>query len=106
MEERQTRTLTWMAAVLVGLVAVVVFIEPDEDADEDNPTTDPFPDLKAEDIHALSLTLAEGTTAELTRGEDGSWSFAAPSQARADAQSVDAAPRRAGEPRVQRGPRR
>ena len=63
MEDQQTRTMTWMAGILLALVAVVVLIKPGEEEDDGDKTTlattDPFPDLKAEAITSLLRTEVE-----------------------------------------------
>jgi len=89
MEDKQTRLLMWLGAILLALVAVILVIKPSGDKDEDDGDfSKVFPDTEAAAVQSLTLTRGEAT-ATITRSDSG-WKMTAPTEIEADARRVDA----------------
>ena len=84
MENKQTKLLTVMAAVLVILVLVIRFIDPPED-EPDGPSpvvTTGLVELQPDQVERLTLITPEGTL--LAENSAGGWLIVEPAQARGD----------------------
>ncbi|MCB9746401.1 MAG: DUF4340 domain-containing protein [Alphaproteobacteria bacterium] len=86
MEDRQTRTMLILAAVLVALVLLIRFAEPPSEGDDEE--REDLLALEDVEITSLSLVTAEGTL-HAERSEAG-WLLTAPVQARGDDNKLDA----------------
>ncbi len=84
MENKQTRLLTILAAVLVVLVLIIRFVEPPEDT-PDGPepvVTTGLVDVQPDQVDRLTLITPEGTL--VAEQAQGGWLIVSPTQARGD----------------------
>ena len=88
MDDKQTRLMTVLAVILVGLVLAIRFIEPpDEQEEEDGPELVDLVELELEDVTGLRLTTAEGSlSAERTMG---GWLLTSPERGRGNDEAFD-----------------
>lgn len=86
MEDRQTRTMLILAAVLVALVLLIRFAEPPSEGEDEE--VEDLIALEDVEITSLSLVTSEGTL-HAERSEAG-WLLTAPIQARADDAKLNA----------------
>lgn len=89
LEDKQTRLMTILAVVLVGLIVAIRFIEPpDGDSDEpEQPELSELVDVAVTDVAVLTLVTAEGTLVaeQSTTG----WTIVEPFRGPGDAQALD-----------------
>jgi hypothetical protein len=90
MNEKQSRLLVWLAAILVGLVALVTFIEkPKEPAAEgEKEWRRLFPEVEGSAVQKLEISRG-GVQATFER-EGAEWKMTAPKATAADTRKVDA----------------
>lgn len=88
MDDKQTRLMTILAVVLVGLVLVIRFVEPPSDEDEvDGPELVDLVELELEDVKTLSLTSEVGQVrAEKTMS---GWLLTEPEDARGNDEALN-----------------
>ncbi len=84
MENKQTKLLTVMAAVLVIMVVVIRFIDPPEDAPQGllPVVTTGLVEVQPDEVARITLITPEGTL--LAENSEGGWLIATPTQARGD----------------------
>lgn len=87
MEEKQTRVMLILAAVLVALVMFLRFVDPPKDEPEGSEELSDLINVEPDLVAKLTLTTAEGTL-EAERTPEG-WILLQPSQARADDNKLD-----------------
>lgn len=91
METGQGRWMLALAATLVALVGLIVFVdEPDDDEPGMPVWEDAFPGVQGADVRRLTLSAADGAEVVLARDDLG-WRIVAPIDAPADGEKVQAA---------------
>ncbi len=86
MDDRQTKLMTGLALVLVGLVLAIKFIEPPEEGDDEDATSD-LVEISADEVERLTLVTDEGTL-EAEHTLEG-WLLMSPTRARGDDERLD-----------------
>jgi len=86
MNEKQSGLFTWLAIILIAMVAILT-LAPEETEEDDSEWLQPYSEIVADDVVAISLTSIQGLSTELVKEED-VWMVENPHQHMADQEIV------------------